>query len=379
MLKDLGWAKEVKLKDSSGNIINPATIEKLDELKTVLENIDNNTDTLEVTAENINLNTDTLEAKVQSVRDQLDVLLSTRASEVTSQAILDALGEESGTSILNELQTLVATLDVDLSTIATEATLQQIEGHLDTVETKLQSIIDTLSNIETNTDNLDVSLSTRATEATLEEVKNAIGEESGTNVITRLKDIWDKLVELFNTGVAKIKIWDGTEVANVTTDNRLQVEATLASGSGIEHVIQIEDGLGSGRRVKVDESNRFYVATPPPTAPPDTTEVKTTEYGIVTSSDDNVYVIPNGETLFIQRFSAGGEEETKGNSIELWYDPNGDGSAMTIIDVIFSNGQSDEHDLNSEFVGDGTRAIRMRRQRLGGGSASIFGRWEGYY
>ena len=48
----------------------------LDTVETKLQSIIDNTDSLEV-------NTDDLETKVQSVRDQLDVLLSTRASETT--------------------------------------------------------------------------------------------------------------------------------------------------------------------------------------------------------------------------------------------------------------------------------------------------------
>ena len=107
----------------------------LSDLKTVLDAID--------------ANTDTLEDKTQSIRDQLDVALSTRSSESTSQAILDALGEISGTNILNELQNL-----------ATEATLIEVRDFLDTVETKLQLILD----------QLDVKLSTRASELTLASV-----------------------------------------------------------------------------------------------------------------------------------------------------------------------------------------------------------------
>jgi len=215
-----GTPDPIGLHDSEGNIINPATIEKLEELKIALQNIYNAVDDLELTTENIkieageiNLNTDDLEAKVQSIKDQLDVLLSTRASESTLQALLNALGEGSGTNILTEVQNILAKINVDLSTRASEDTLVEIKNYLDTVETKLQSIIN----------KLDVALSTRASENTLQEVRDTIGQESGVTVLSRLKDIWDKLVELFNNGIARIKLWDGEHTANITADGKLEV------------------------------------------------------------------------------------------------------------------------------------------------------------
>jgi len=49
------------------------------------------------------------------------------------------------------------------------------------------------------------------------------------SLLGRLKDLWDKLNDLFTTGLAKVKLWDGTEVANVTTDNKLE---TITHGRG---------------------------------------------------------------------------------------------------------------------------------------------------
>ena len=129
----------------------------------------------------------------------------------------------------------------------------------------------------------------------------------------------------------------------------------------------------------VTSNGRLLVSQEPPTPPPDTTSVKQTEYGNVSVEDDNEYTIPNGETIIIQRLSAGAEQGQGGNVIELWYDPNGNKVDMQIIDVIFSNGDSDQHDLNDEYTGDGTRRIVMRRRRLSGGANLIFSRWEGYY
>lgn len=554
-------------------------------LDIVSDNLDVALSTLKTVLDAIDANTNQLEDITQSVRDQLDVLLSTRASESTSQSILNALGEQSGTDLLNELQDILLKLvEVGNIDFATEATLIEIRDYVDTVEIKLQTIIDSL----------DVNLSTRASESTLAEVRDTIGQESGSTVLSKLQNIWDKLVELFNTGVAKIKIWDGNYQVEVTDENRLKVDAGLgkpglmgsafgllkvapeamlanfrwtsnlitngftenllssgssgnwnivetsvlqlntgsASFSGIdlksindyyyqagrgqlfrisivlgdsgvagnirewglsdsangvfirlngteyEFVLRSNGGetvvpasnwdipispdanghiwyiqfqwLGVGnffvyydgelvythnylgtstsismenpdlpvrlrnyntsntsdvylktgccsvineganiisgldendilREVRVTASGRIKVDSSPPDAPLDTIPVIATEYDNVSTTDDNVYIIPLGEKLIIQRFSAGAEvDTTAGNAIELWEDPNGDGSVLNIIDVIFASGTSDQHDLREEFLGDGTLAVRMRRKRYSGGAKEIFGRWEGY-
>jgi hypothetical protein len=570
MLHDLGWLKQVKIQDSSGTVINPSTNEKLEELKVLLQKIDQNTDELEVTTDNIkieseqiNLNTDTLEAKVQSVRDQLDVLLSTRASESKLQEVLDALGTESGTDILSEIQEVLSKLNVDLSTRASEATLVQIKDYLDTVEIKLQSIID----------KLDVSLSTRASETTLQEVRDTIGQESASTVLSKLKDLYDKLTILFTDGTAKTRIigrnnltvktsafgilktasdallnavrWSVSLITTLytvaitnlgswsivdSTSLKLETGADVNSGisitandtcnylSGKGILLQISIFLGDSgvagnvrewglfndnngvfvrlngtqyefvirnntvetvilasnwdipvtpddkghlwyiqyqwlgvgnfylyydeqlvythvylgtatkvsienpdlpvrirnynttnntnifiksgcssvsieginflygkdtnkqaQEVKLSADGRLLVSTTSP-APPETTPVDITESGDVVTVSDNVYVIPNGETLEINRFSAGAEvDATAGSVIELYYDPNGTGVGMTLLDAIFASGSSDQHDENISYLGNGTIAIRLRRRRLTGGSKEIFGRWEGYY
>lgn len=162
---------QVKIENIAGDQINPATNEKLDELKTLLNSIFSSIDGLEG-------NTDELETKIQSVRNQLDVLLSTRSSESTAQMILNAIGEGSGTNLLIALQNLLS----NTSNLAQETTLIQIKDYLDTVETKLQTIITTL----------DINLSTRASEATVSEIRDAIGQESGSSVVGKLGELNNK-------------------------------------------------------------------------------------------------------------------------------------------------------------------------------------------
>lgn len=134
------------------------------------------------------------------------------------------------------------------------------------------------------------------------------------------------------------------------------------------------------QNVRTTKDGRLKVSQEPPAAPVGTTGVVQTEFDAVAATDDNVFLIPNGEILNITRFAGGAEVDTSaGNSIELYFDINGDGTVLDVIDVIFASGTSDQHDLAEAFTGDGTAAIRMRRRRFSGGSKEIFGRWEGYF
>ncbi len=189
----------------------------------------------------------------------------------------------------------------------------------------------------------------------------------------------------------------------ITNSGRLKVDAEITAG--VSNQIQVKNSSGTSIDVSweqgenrmpipvgivdaynfqnaanVDASGRLQVMIPPPATPEGKTRVVKTEYSNLDGTQDNVYVIPNGETLTLQRFNAGGEcDSDTGNVVELWYDPNGNGADMEIIDVIFCSGTSSQHDLNVDYVGDGVKAIRMRRKRLSGGAKWVFGRWEGFY
>lgn len=129
----------------------------------------------------------------------------------------------------------------------------------------------------------------------------------------------------------------------------------------------------------IDSSNRLYVNTGT-VAPPETTSVPILTHGEVTGTDDTVTLIPNGEELFLIRLSAGSERDSvAGSVVELFYDPNGDGSVLEEIETIYVNGDSNQFQLSGSHIGDGANAIRMRRRRLGGGTKEISGKWEGYY
>ena len=163
-----------------------------------------------------------------------------------------------------------------------------------------------------------------------------------------------------------------------TSDVYLKLGCTAVVTEG-GNIIAGLDSDGVLRQALMTRAGQLTVSTPPPEAPVGTTGVIEAEYNSVSGDDDTVFTIPNGELLTINRLASGSEVTSAGAVVELWYDPNGNGTGMEIIDVIFSNGNSDQHDLNAQYTGDGTKAIRMRRSNLTGGGILIFGRWEGYY
>jgi hypothetical protein len=67
----------------------------------------------------------------------------------------------------------------------------------------------------------------------IKDVVDRLGEVQASpttnTLLGRLKDIYDKIVSLFENGLAKVKLWDGTETVNVTTDNKLE---TITHGRG---------------------------------------------------------------------------------------------------------------------------------------------------
>jgi len=94
-----------------------------------------------------------------------------------------------------------------------------------------------------------------------------IGEVQTTpttnTVLGRLKDLWDKLNDLFTNGTAKVKIWDGTNTANIDSANALYVSGKSAAGiapsSNPLYVAGI-DGGGLKRGILTDTTGRVKTA-----------------------------------------------------------------------------------------------------------------------
>lgn len=188
------------------------------------------------------------------------------------------------------------------------------------------------------------------------------------------------LVYAFEGGIVySCKILKTSPASSDQTDFETNYLPSITNDKIYQYIQLVGESEGNFYLAKVSESGRQLIDTSPPAPPADTTSVVVTEYGNVSTNDDYDFLIPNGETLKIQRFS-GGAEPGDGSVVELWHDPNGTKIGMIIIDTIFSNGHSDQHDLNEQYIGNGTRRIIMRRKALGSSSArEMFGRWEGYY
>lgn len=161
--------KAIAVRLSDGNRFYTAILQAISaagsnsqQVEDLLQEIANNTDTLEIKADQVNLNTDTLEtllAQFQFVSGKLkvdanisipgdpnsDVPRSTRASEATLVQVRDYLD-----TVEVKLQSLMDNTDgiegeintLNAKDFATQATLIQVRDYLDTVEAKLQTLID---------------------------------------------------------------------------------------------------------------------------------------------------------------------------------------------------------------------------------------------
>lgn len=125
---------------------------------------------------------------------------------------------------------------------------------------------------------------------------------------------------------------------------------------------------------------RLKVAQEPPVPPPATTPVEIGGIEIVGNTPvDTVHVIGSGKTLVIQNLSGGAAPIGSGSKVELYNDPNGDGTGMTLLRVAYVTRASFTLDLNRELgPGNGTRGVRLRRVSLGGPSREIAAFLAGY-
>lgn len=160
--------------------------------------------------------------------------------------------------------------------------------------------------------------------------------------------------------------------------DKLQIYLHL-SETQFENVkpVYIRD-IYDGYYARVDASRRLHITNPPPEVPDTSIKVVETVYAGVSGTVDTLYKIPNGKKLSLQKFTAGGESSNTGGVVELWYDPNGNGVGMSIIEAIFFNGDNDSKDLADEYIGNATNYIRMRAVNLRGGNVDIFRRWYGF-
>lgn len=181
------------------------------------------------------------------------------------------------------------------------------------------------------------------------------------------------------TVVSGVNLSDDIQILTFN-GNKLMVESSPATGA-IQNIRIVDKDIPT-QIAKVDPSGRLQVATPTPTPPPTTDPISQSADGnLSNNATSNIfYTITNSKTLVIQRFLASGEGGAQdGWFFELYYDPNGVGSANSSVQgswvlisfiVIQENGSSDFFDTPpDEYIGDGTGRIVLRRVRRGGGGA----------
>jgi len=154
----------------------------------------------------------------------------------------------------------------------------------------------------------------------------------------------------------------------------------MARGANKQKVVlwgrKADGNLGE---ISVSDDGKMQVATPPAEAPANTTPVSQIAQSDMTGTVDLNYVIPSGVTLRLQRFIGGAEGNGTASKVEIFYDPAGNGTGMTLIAVGYVADSNFQFDLSESFVGNGTRKIKMRRTRLDAGTREVFGKWSGYY
>jgi len=170
--------------------------------------------------------------ELQNILAQLDVDLSTRASEATllaTNVLLTTID-----IVLDNIKLDTANLDVALSTVATEVTLSAIETLITTIDAVLDAI-------KLDTANLDVALSTRASEATLSTISGNVSDIEALLVksnLYKMKTEANDLVETYtwlNGGTADQRV---STIVYSSTALALSVTETFTynGGAGTYHV-----------------------------------------------------------------------------------------------------------------------------------------------
>jgi hypothetical protein len=238
----------------------------LGSVKSNLDDIKTKLDTLNAKDFSTQTTLALIKSAIDNIYVRFDVALSSRATENTSQAILSALGTQSGSDIVTELNNILSVLNG----AATESTLIEIKNYLDTVETKLQSLIDknqaketggNLDTIKSNTDKLDTNLSTRLADSTY---TGRVGEvqtnPTANTLLARLKDIWDRLATYLT-----VKLYDKDANGISSKDEgsgvrSLDVNVRSGSGSGYE-VVGIKDSANVRINPAKEDGNLLSIKT----------------------------------------------------------------------------------------------------------------------
>jgi len=179
--------------------------------------------------------------------------------------------------------------------------------------------------------------------------------------------------------VHSARVTTGALVSAVQLKTRFR-NNNVSATTKVDLICSVLSVRREGANFTFDASNHLNVVAPPPVAPATATAVVRIANGDVTGIADDVFAVPIGKTLTVQRLNAGAESAAgPGGKVEMFLDVTGDGSSLSILEKVFLNGSNSESTLADNVIGDGSRSIRMRRENLGGGTLEMFGRWDGFF
>jgi hypothetical protein len=190
------------------------------------------------------------ETGILTVQPNLDVALSTRASESTLSGIksqTDKLSFDASNRLAIQNP---PNMDVALSTRASETTLSGIKSQTDKLTFDASNYLQVNVKSTVNPSNLDVALSTRASEATLSAIKNALASV-GTDKIRA------SIVDSLPAGTNKI---GSVDVASLPNPSNLDVAlSTRASESTLSSFVGTPDSSPPSKGVVLLGYDGTYV------------------------------------------------------------------------------------------------------------------------
>ncbi len=128
----------------------------LDQVEVKLDTVNSNLDSIETKLDTANTSLDNIEAATQSIDNDIDVALSSRASEVTLQTAVNKLQDIF--EAVDELELGVDNIDIDVDQVETLITSSNTK--LDTVNTNLGTVQSSIASTNTKLDSIDAGIPT---------------------------------------------------------------------------------------------------------------------------------------------------------------------------------------------------------------------------
>jgi len=356
-----------KVRNAAGTIINPSSEETLASVDAWLAILDTTLDSIKDTA-GIKKITDPLPAgdnNIGNVDVASSVLPTGAATETKLEAVRVLLNSLDGKDYAT--QTTLATLATDTALLAVRDRIGEVSDTptANTLQDRLKELEATLTSL----DNKDFSTQTTlaAVLTKLAEIDTAI---DAINLTTGIKKITDELP----TGTKEIgSVKQGTK----TADNENAWPFIQVDEHGNYATITHDQGVN---RQEIAGKVTIVGALPPPS----TTLVEIfADTPLTVSTNDTTYVIPTGETFYLQQIVVGNEDPTKGAVIEVLFD---DGTEH-LIARIYTSGQTllvGYSDIQTARDGTallgavGTSNIIVRRTKYSGTDIAIDAEVRGY-